>query len=374
MKTNTAQFGANSHTSTRRRGGGVLVLSGVLFLLQAGAWAGPSPRDTGVSILTQNMDAGTDLGLVVALGAPDGVDLTLAEIQKGRIPERAELLAQKIAEHQPDIAALEEVTLWRIGATPETTTNVLYDQLELLLTALANHGAGYEVLAVNVQTDLALPGSAGAARYTDRDVVLVRSGLRPPALHFSNVHARHYGASFNFQGLPIVQGYISADVHTGNRKFRLVMTHLESPVPGIQEATDVQVAQTAELIDVLSHLTIPVVVCGDFNSDANFGNFVDATPSVALLEAAGYGDLWKLTHPAEPGNTWPLYLEDQAPPDFYAPSLPVERIDLFFGKGMEVLSLEQVLAPAAAGVMPSFGSDHAGVLATLQPLGADTDD
>ena len=52
---------------------------------------------------------------------------------------------------------------------------------------------------------------------TDRDVVLVRSGLRPPALHFSNVHARHYGASFNFQGLPIVQGYISADVHTGSR-------------------------------------------------------------------------------------------------------------------------------------------------------------
>ncbi len=361
------QFRGSSRT-------GVMLLLGILMLPVAGAVAKQIQGQESIKIMTQNMDAGTDLGYIVALGAPAGVDLTLAEIQAGLIPERAALLAQKIAQEQPDIVALQEVTLWRTGLTPETATNVLYDQLDLLLTALANEGAGYEVLAVNMLTDAALPGSTGAARYTDRDVLLVRSGLRPPALHFSDVHARLYQAGFEFLGLPLVQGYISATVHSGNRHFRLVMTHLESPVPGVPEATDVQVAQTTELIDTLSHLPIPVVVCGDFNSDANFGDFVDATPSVALLEAAGYEDIWKALHPGDPGNTWPFYLEDQTPPDFYAPFVPLERIDLFFGKDVKVSNIKPVVVPAPVGSMPAYASDHAGVLATIKPLESGTDD
>lgn len=374
MKTCRARAGVINPQFRWSRRTGMMLLLGILMLPLAGAVAKQIQGQDGIRIMTQNMDAGTDLGYVVVLGAPLGVDLTLAEIQTGLIPQRAALLAQKIAQEQPDIVALEEVTLWRTGLTPETATNVLYDQLELLLTALATHGAGYEVLAVNMLTDLALPGSTGAARYTDRDVLLVRSGLRPPALHFSDVHARLYQASFNFQGLPIVQGYITATVHSGNRHFRLVMTHLESPVPGVPEATDVQVAQTTELIDSLSRLPIPVVVCGDFNSDANFGDFIDGTPSAALLEAAGYEDIWKALHPGDPGNTWPFYLEDQTPPNFYGESLPFERIDLFFGKDAKVSNIKQVVAPAPAGSMPSYASDHAGVLATIKPLESGTDD
>ncbi len=111
---------------------------------------------------------------------------------------------------------------------------------------------------------------------------------------------------------------------------------------------------------------MPVVLCGDFNSDAEFGTGPDATPTVGVIESAGYADVWAAVHPGDPGFTWPLYLLDQYPV-FFLPSEPFERIDLFFSKNLQPVSIQRVLAPAAAGVMPDYGSDHAGVLATFQP-------
>lgn len=338
-----------------------------LLLLPFGVFAARAQDGAPVTIMTQNMDAGSDLGFVVALGVPEGVDLTLAEIQASHIPERAELLGKRIAAERPDAVALEEVTLWRTGPTPETATQVVYDQLGLLRSALARHGVPYEVVAVNTLTDLALPGKSGALRYTDRDALLVRSDLRPPFFHFSGVRVHRYQATLRFRGLPVYQGWISADVHTEGREFRLVMTHLMTPIPGDPEATRVQVAQARELIHALRHLKIPVVVCGDFNSDANFGDGPDATSSASLMEAAGYTDVWKIANPGKPGDTWPLFLEDRSPTDFFPPSSPFERIDLFFSRGLRVLSARKVLSPAPAGTRPSYGSDHAGVMATFRP-------
>ncbi len=318
-----------------------------------------------VKIMTQNMDSGTDLGYVIVLGAPTGVDLTLAEVMASGIPGRAALVAGRIAAELPDLVALEEVTLWRTGPTPGTATETLFDQLELLLSALADAGASYEVVVVNTLTDLALPGTTEAVRYTDRDVLLIRSGLRPPALHLSEVHTHIYKAGLDFKGLPIKQGWISAKVRSGNKHFQLALTHLETPIPGIPEATEVQVAQTTELLRSLRNLPGPVVICGDFNSDAEFGSGVDATPSVGIIEEAGYVDSWKEANPGDPGFTWPLFLEDRPPPNFFLPFTPFERIDLFFSKGLDINSVEQVLAPAPTGTLPPYGSDHAGVIATF---------
>ncbi len=345
---------------------GAIFLGLVLFSSEALPW---QSHEAGVKIMTQNVYAGTSLGFIVALGgAPESVDLTLAEIEASDIPQRANLLAAKIADKRPHILGLQEVALWRTGPTLETATQVLYDPLKLLLRALARHGAPYELVAVNTLTDLALPGSNGALRYTDRDALLVRSDLRRPAFHISNTQTHIYDAGFDFQGLLVVQGWISADVHVGGHHFRLVATHLMSPVPGVSEATDVQIAQANELIDTLQHLTIPVILCGDFNSDAEFGNGPDATPSVDLIEAAGYADTWRIANPSDSGYTWPLFLDDQwPPPDFFAPFIPFERIDLFFSRDMRVISVKEVLAPARRDGMPPYGSDHSGVIATFQP-------
>ncbi len=121
------------------------------------------------------------------------------------------------------------------------------------------------------------------------------------------------------------------------------------------------------------------MICGDFNSDANHGGFVDDTPSVDLFPAAGYTEAWPATHRRRDlGLTWPLFLEDQfpgggLPPPFFAASNPFERIDLFFSKDIDALSSEQVIAPARGSSRPPsfetppFGSDHAGVIAVFHP-------
>lgn len=340
-----------------------------LVLFSSAAFAAVPDNDAAVTIMTQNMDSGTDLGFILdSGGTPESVDQTLAEIQASDIPGRAELLAEKIADEQPDIVALEEVTLWRTGPTPKTATDVLYDQLELLLSALAAEGVQYNVVAVNTLTDLALPGSTDyALRLTDRDALLVRSDLRPPAFRLFFVHSRIYRAALGFGKIPVYQGWISADVRVGNRLFHLASTHLESPVQGINIATEIQVAQAKQLIYSLRNLEIPVVLCGDFNSDANFGDGPDATPSAGLIEAAGYADTWGIANPGDPGNTWPLYLEDQYPPPFYVPYTPFERIDLFFSRGMDIIEAHRVFAPAPPGSVPPYGSDHTGVIATFKP-------
>ncbi len=253
-------------------------------------------------------------------------------------------MAAEIAAKNPEIVALQEAALWRYGPTPETATTVLFDQLDLLVSALRSAGVPYDVVAVNHLSDLALPGNVvGALRFTDRNALLVRSDLRPPAFHLSNVHARTFDAAFTFfPGLTVPAGWISADVHVGNKQFRFVTTHLETPIAEIPEATDVQMAQARELIRALRNLTIPVVICGDFNSDAMHGGpFIDSTPTVGLIEAAGYTEVWPATHDAaDKGLTWPYYLEDQfpgggLPPPFFAPigTLRAHRPLLLEGNG-----------------------------------------
>jgi endonuclease/exonuclease/phosphatase family metal-dependent hydrolase len=332
--------------------------------------------------MTQNMDDGTDLtyiigaltGAIPGVDVADAVDLTFSELQASDFAGRAMLMAVQIADRKPDIVALQEAALWRFGPTPETATTVLFDQLGLLVSALNALEVPYDVVAVNRLTDAALPGDqiGGALRFTDRNAMLIRAGLRPPRFHLSDVHARTFDATFPFSGLTVTAGWISADVHMGNRQFRFVTTHLETPITGIPEATEVQVAQGDQLIHELRNLTVPVVICGDFNSDANHGGFVDDTPTVDNIEAAGYDETWPATHGVDDlGLTWPLYLEDQFPaPPFFVSSTPFERIDLFFSKGMTADSSDLVVIPATPGpsnpLAPPFATDHAGVISVFQ--------
>ncbi|HUP05276.1 MAG TPA: endonuclease/exonuclease/phosphatase family protein [Bryobacteraceae bacterium] len=341
-----------------------------LLSLAAAGWAIAAGGDSTVKIMTQNMDAGTDQSYIVAaslgeMSLGDAVDLTYAELQASHLDKRAGLLADQIAEQKPDILALEEVTLWRTGPTINTAVIPVYDQLATLLLQLLARGAFYDVVTINTVDDVALPGSkVPALRFTDRNVLLVRAELLRPALHLSNVQSHVFQAVLPFAGLQIHSGWISADVYMGNKQFHLIATHLESTVPGVPAATDVQIAQTKELLQALP-AGVPTVICGDFNSDANDNPIVeDYTPSADMIRQAGFSDVWRVMHGGDPGNTWPLYLEDQYPIAF-PPQTPFERIDLIFSQGMLIQKEEQVLAPGAKGFTPPFGSDHAGVIATL---------
>jgi endonuclease/exonuclease/phosphatase family metal-dependent hydrolase len=251
------------------------LLIAALVIFAFAGWASAAGKGSTVTILTQNMDAGTDQSYIVAaaqgyLDPALAVDLTFAELQLGNLPGRAAALAARIANSKPDLVALQECTLWRAALTAGAPLATLYDQLAILRAALATLGAPYDVVAINSLNELTLPGRRIAAlSFTDRNVLLVRAGARPPGLHFSDVHTHIFHAALPFAGLVVQAGWIEAEVHLENRHFRLVTTHLESTVPGVPEATEVQVAQAKELLYELRNLPYPVVLCGDFNSDAN---------------------------------------------------------------------------------------------------------
>lgn len=332
-----------------------------------------------VKIMTQNMDAGTDLNFAIAgflgfFGPPPGglslgVELTYQEILASSLPARTALVAGRIAGQRPDILALQEVALWRTGESLENATTVLYDQLELLLADLTAKGAPYNVIAVNTLGDAALPKTSGGAfRYTDRNALLVRADLRPPFLHISDVHANTYNAAYSIGGLQVPAGWISAMIHTGNRQLWLVNTHLQSAIPIDPRAAAVQEKQATQLLHELRNSTLPVVIAGDFNSDAIQGAGglgPDNTTTVAIIQAAGFVDTWPIAGTG-PGPTWPLYFEDRYP-SFFTPAFPFERIDLIFSRGLSVLNVEHIFAPGpTVNTWPFYGSDHAAVVAVFQ--------
>jgi hypothetical protein len=126
--------------------GGFMIRKLIVLLcltLAVTAW-GFAAQPSAVSIMTQNMDAGTDLtfaiGELLGFFPPGvGVELTYEEILATDIPQRTALLAATVAskKQKPDLLALQEVTLWRTGASVDTATTVLFDQLQLLLADLA---------------------------------------------------------------------------------------------------------------------------------------------------------------------------------------------------------------------------------------------
>src|SRR5579883_889460 len=124
----------------------VIALRALMAIALSSANAGESKRV--LKIMTRNMDAGTDLNLIFYFlpDIPKGVSATLEQLRSTNIPARAARLADEIRNTQPDFIGLQEVTEWRTGVCGSTT--VLYDQLQLLLDALASRNMHYSPLSI----------------------------------------------------------------------------------------------------------------------------------------------------------------------------------------------------------------------------------
>jgi endonuclease/exonuclease/phosphatase family metal-dependent hydrolase len=351
------------------------IRAAALVLITCSALFAAAQQNPTIKVMTQNMDAGTDLGFALfGLQQPDPrpyIDLTLAEVDASGIPARATYLAAEIAEKKPHIVALQEVTLWRTGPTLATATTVRYDQLQLLMSALGSLGAHYRVVAVNTLTDIALPtteAGPGALHFTDRDVLLARSDLSPSELHLSDIQTHVYAASLTFGEISVRRGFISALARVNNQVFRVADTHLENQFPGIAASAMIQKLQAAELLDSVRNWPQPVILAGDFNADAINGingSGPDNTDTVAFIESAGYTDTWAAANSSSSGATWPLWIEDQTTPYFFVNMTPWERIDLIFSNRLQVVGSVQL----GAGLGYTSGaSDHAGVLTTFHSV------
>ena len=241
---------------------------------------------------------------------------------------------------------------------------MVYDQLQSLLDALAQQGLHYAPIGISKNSDVEAPSNLGFdVRFIDRDVLLARTDLAN--VTYSNIQVQHFANLLVVHtvvgAVTIPRGWISVDVTIkDHHTFRFLTTHLES------FSSTVQVAQGNELVQGPAHTSLPVVLVGDFNSNAgsNAGSGRNQTPTYGNLIAAGFVDAWSVTNPDNPGYTWPLHLEDP----LTASATPVDRIDL-------VLLLNKIRAKDAelvgnepADLTPSglWPSDHAGVVATAR--------
>lgn len=326
-----------------------------IFCVKATARA----ANTTVTVMTQNMDAGTDLKFALAYlntSTPTvGIDLTYQEILQTNLPGRAAILAEEIAGGKPELVSLQEVTLWSTGPDP-VHQSPLFDQLQLLLGALAAQGQNYSVVEVNALTQMALPMSNGVwLGFLDRDAVLVRNDA---GLDISNVHKGTYTNHLTIPSplgtIDVPRGWIAVDVTTGGATFVFVDTHLESTYPGQPQVNLLQSAQAQELANLFSG-TPRVVIAGDFNSNAT-RTPPEQTQSVKVMLASGFIDSWPVVNYGNPGFTWPLYVEDPFAPH---PQGPFERIDFIFESGFGLGSVDRI------GLKAPHASDHAGVLAAL---------
>ena len=310
-----------------------------------------------VEVMTQNMDAGSDLLFFFVTDPITATQLTYQELLATDFSGRAGLLADQIVIYQPYLISLQEVTLWQtISVTGGT--GVLADQLDLIMDALAARHQQYKVVAGQDLTDITAPlGDGSYLRFLDRNVILARTDLKQSELALSKVRSGIYQATISpVPGFPEeLNGWLSVDAKIRGKRLRFFGTHLESPV---SQDDPTQVQQGLELIATMQQSKLPVILAGDFNSDASgLGIGPDQTPTAAMIVEAGYADTWQTLHPGELGLTWPLYLED-----IYAGLLtsPFERIDLVFSRNLEILDV------AVVGDNSPFPSDHAGVVATLR--------
>jgi endonuclease/exonuclease/phosphatase family metal-dependent hydrolase len=253
----------------------------------AGAACVPAARaaDLTVRIITQNVYQGTNFDEVRAATSPGefaaAVTTTYNNILATQPAERAEALAREIAREQPDLVSLQEVATLLTGSRPATA--VRFNYLQLLQADLQALGQDYSVIATHPELDAEAPSTLGFdVRLMTGDVLLARSSDNAT---LTNIHLGDYTNQLSIPTLPIrdLRGLASVDVSMGGATFRFASTHLTFP--------PVQLLQMNELISSTSGATLPLIIVGDFNANADN----PADPTFATYQAAisaGFVDAW----------------------------------------------------------------------------------
>lgn len=365
-----------SHRTPRagRRLALLLALAAVLVpALPAVAQADVEVEDNKkVTVMTRNLYLGTGLGNLIGVsGFPfiQAVTQDYANVVANDFPTRAGALADEIADDEPELIGLQEVSLWRTGppdtlfgnTTPNAGT-VTYDFLSLLQSALVARGLNYTVVATSTNADVEAPRLDPSSpfgfsdtRLTDRDVILAQSHI---AGSVTNSQDGRYAVQLQ---LPVgtgtaefTRGWTSVDATVNGATFRFFNTHLET-----EDAPPVQVAQGNEALGIIDSSPLPVVAVGDFNSAADGST----TSTYGNLIAGGLADAWPAANPGVLGLTC-----CQSELLNNAASQSATRIDLVLTKGSWRAKEAELVGnvPFRATPAPLWASDHTGVVAEVK--------
>ena len=321
----------------------------LLFLLGSLDSTKSQAEPVPLTVATQNLYIGADLGPIfqsttlsqALIATADAInDVKLNDFQK-----RATAIATDINNSgAPLLIGLQEASIINISGSVGTLS---LDYTSILLKALADQGLSYGVVGTNsYTTSLNVPGIINAT-VIDQDVVLGRTDVQGFSTTSTAVdYTTNLSGTFLGQNITIERGYVDVNATLNGTEFQFIDTHLES------NSEAVRIAQATQLANDLSGDTIPTIVVGDFN--ANPGT----TPYTIMLQA-GFIDV-----PAALGVTGPTCCQAE---DLDNPtSILRNRFDYIFGKGLEsIISADLITDVPFEDVRPRWGSDHAGVVATV---------
>jgi endonuclease/exonuclease/phosphatase family metal-dependent hydrolase len=347
----------------------------------------PGEGGRGITVMTRNLYVGGNVDLVIeaANTDPNSVPLVVAavfqQVQHADFHVRAEGIADEIARNRPHVVGLQELSLIRIQTPgdfqPFNAADTVIDFLSVLQAAIAARGLQYTAYTVP-ETDVEVPMLTGFdpstgptfsdVRLNDYDALLVRADLA-----VANVASANYANLAPLFGpLPLLRGWVAADVTVGRTTFRVLSTHLEASNPAFSGP------QAGELVTLLAGVRLPVVLLGDFNSGPG-----DDETAYHTLTGAGFADVWTAGRSRGPGLTCCSNSDLDSPT---TDGVYDKRIDLVlvrdrqrhgrfdrhdrdeFLKDAQIAVVgeeprERLLAPGGYLLWPS---DHAGVVATLR--------
>jgi len=334
-----------------------------------------------VLVMNWNLYVGAPIEQIALAGSLDELVVLAgqqwAAVQATDFRERAEAIADYIAERRPQAVALQEVSTFSIRQ-PSIYTGYPGDWVEhtdflaILLDALRDRDVRYTDAAMVQNFVFEVPALLGPnpatdlvdIRLQDADVVLVRDDVvwhSPNAANYSDNPSLFVGG----QPLEITRGFATVVIEVKGKEYRVVSTHLTPKEEGEAE----QLLQADELIAWLDGTTRPAFVMGDLNTAP--GN--TWTASYGKFTGAGFTDLWDLGAPGDPGPTCcqendllnpTSILDRRFDLVFYRDPAPLDGIGLTDGVQAERLGVEP-WEKTASNLWPS---DHAGVSVVVRPI------
>jgi hypothetical protein len=221
--------------------------------------------------MTRNLYLGADIFKVVeaAQGDPQLVPFVVAEVFQTMLltdfGERAEAIADEIADAKPQIIGLQEVSTF-YTQTPgdfmdgnlEKAQDLVIDFYTVLDAALKARGMYYDAFTVtnaDVELPMADPDAGSPlsdVRMVDHDVVLVRKG-HPAWEVLADNYAFNIGMNLGGVNVEFTRGYVIVDVDIKGEIFRFINTHLETSSTPVSVFRVVQSAQMQELLGTIDY-------------------------------------------------------------------------------------------------------------------------
>ena len=361
-----------------------------------------------VTVMSRNIYLGADVGRALELipNLPAAAQYMWDQVKQTDFSKRAKILATEIKQSSPDVIGLQEATIWYCKKYPWSKKVEVFNFTEQLLDALDGRyelaskdgiralNPGFSINPIpfltkvnDEQTFKEVFGSSSAAcGFETGDALLVKKSDNLEVIEVGN---SEYEASYSIVPtiMTIYRGYSWADIKVKGVPTRFVTTHLESLWDDNKVPNSAK--QAMQLVNDLSNTKMPVIVMGDFNSDPRDPRSKDqpnpgeqpiqsqacqanaiTCNAYLIMSQAGYKDAGPDS--LDPKNyTWgmnALLTGADTKRLVAAKSMGNEygftdRLDYIFSKNGTVSVASEII-----GTQGEYGSDHAGVVATIALL------